>query len=68
MQTVSKLLPFYYAISSLRSVLAFEVTFDVFLQKFVLMSCLAGAFLIVGALFFCYAVGKAKDNGNLSYY
>ena len=68
MQTVSKLLPFYYAISSLRSVLAFEVTFDVFLQKFVLMSCLAGAFLIVGALFFRYAVGKAKDNGNLSYY
>ena len=68
MQVLAKLLPFYHAINSLRTVLAVEVTFDVFLQKFLLMSCLAGGFLIVGALFFRYAVRKAKENGNLSYY
>jgi ABC-2 type transport system permease protein len=68
MQTLAKFLPFYHAINSLRSVLALEVTFNVFLQKFLLMSCLAGGFLLAGVLFFRYAVGKAKENGNLSYY
>lgn len=68
MQTLAKFLPFYHAINSLRTVLALEVTFEVFLQKLLLMSCLAGGFLIVGTLFFRYSVGKAKENGNLSYY
>lgn len=68
MQTLARLLPFYYAINSLRSVLSSEATFAVFVHNFLLMSALAGGSLIIGLFFFRYTVNKAKENGNLSYY
>ncbi|MFQ6087696.1 MAG: ABC transporter permease [Candidatus Methanofastidiosia archaeon] len=67
-QTISKILPFYYAIKGLRLSLMVNPELDVIFPYIIILFILSAVSLVSGIHFFKKGLDKARKEGSLAYY